>query len=75
MESAAESGKKAALSLIRRDNRNDTIYIHTKDKYSFNTIIKKIDCVLLKYNLSYFKIIFVIIFSFIIYYLFKKIKI
>ena len=75
MESAAESGKKAALSLIRRDNNNGNIYIHTKEKFSFNTIIKKIDCFLMKYNLSYFKIIFVIIFSFIIYYLFKKIKI
>ena len=60
MESAAESGKRAALSLYNYDqNRKKpcSIVIHYKSKSPFTTYIRKLDCVMYKQNISWCTII------------------
>lgn len=43
MESACESGKLAAKQLCKIDNRNENIYLYTKQRFNFTMPIRKID--------------------------------
>jgi hypothetical protein len=68
MESAAESGKKAAIALCKYDNKPYNIYLYNKKNTLFLKPIRSLDCFLYKYNLTYIKIfILLILFILVIY--------
>ena len=73
MESAAESGKRASLALCNYDHHGQkpcSVVIHRKSKFPLINYVRSMDCVLYKWNISWYMLLFclVIILVIIIFY-------
>jgi hypothetical protein len=73
MESAAESGKRAALALCNDDHKRQKpclVTIHRKSKFPLSNYVRNMDCILYKWNISWYTLLFclVIILVIIIFY-------
>jgi len=73
MESACESGKIAAKTVCKIDNKNENIYLHTKKKIPLFEPIRYINKITYRNNLL-LSIFIIIVIIFIIFYLYKSKK-
>ncbi len=70
MESACESGKIAAKTVCKIDNKKNNIYIHTKKKIPITKLIRYIDNIMYSNNTLIIILLFILIL--IIHFIFKK---
>ena len=73
MESAAESGKKAAIALCKKDKISNSIFLYTKKTTPILKPIRKLDCYFYTHHINYIGLISFIILLSIIIILFLKI--
>lgn len=62
MEGAVESGKMAAKTLCKIDNKKENIYLHIKKTFKIFKIMRFIDEILYLCNLNFFHLILIILF-------------
>lgn len=67
---AAESSKKAAIELCKKDNKENNIFLHKKEKFMLTKPIREIDNLLYILGVDYIIIIIAVIFLLLILYRF-----